>query len=367
MTINGPTGTGTALLDLNGHAQTIAGLTFVAPTFGSSTVDLNGGTLTLNGNVNVVDNTTAVGNAGLSFIQDTAGGGALDLGGAVRTFNIAGQNVGNFELVISATIQDGGVIINAVNSDTVHNSAGVVFDAVNTYGGSTTVAQGFLITEVAGALPATTDLILGTAASAITGTLDLDGTNQTVNSIGLAAGNTGGTGNTISSSNGAATLTVSSTTTNSTFGGLITGPLSLVKAGAGTTLTLTAANTYTGSTTVQDGTIKLGINNALPTGTTVTLNNAAGLGNALLDINGHNQTIAGLTFIAPEEWIDRGPERRRADAGRECQSGGQYQQSGQWRNVVHAGHGGRRRAGFGRRDAHFQHRGPELGHGRTGD
>ncbi len=121
--------------------------------------------------------------------------------------------------------------------------------------------------------------------------MDLDGNDQTVNSLSLAAGNTGGTGNFITSTNGAATLTVSSTTTSSTFGGLITGPLSLVKDGSGTTLTLTAANTYTGSTTIMDGTIQLGINNALPTGTTVTLNNPTGLGNALLDLNGHNQTI----------------------------------------------------------------------------
>ncbi len=183
VTINDPTGNGTALLDLNGHAQTIAGLTFIAPAFGSSTVDLNGGTLTLQGNVNVVDNTTVVGDGFGSVIRDTAGGGALDLGGATRTFTIAGQNVGTDELEIDAVIQGtGGVVINAVPSSTVHNEAGVFFGAVNTYTGSTTVAQGRLTTTVTGALPSTTDLILGTAASALTGDVDLDGTNQTVNS-----------------------------------------------------------------------------------------------------------------------------------------------------------------------------------------
>ncbi len=46
---------------------------------------------------------------------------------------------------------------------------------------------------------------------------------------------------------------MSSTTTNSVFGGTITGPLALTKLGAGTSLTLSAQNTYTGNTTVDGG------------------------------------------------------------------------------------------------------------------
>ena len=264
VTINDPTGNGTALLDVNGHAQTIAGLTFVAPKGGgSSTVDVNGGVLTLGGNVSVVDNTSAPGNGGNSVINDIAGGGALDLGGATRTFTIAGQNLLQNDLIINAKIQGaGGVVINASPSTFNSSEGGVFFGAANTYTGSTTVAQGRLTTTVAGAVPSTTDLILGTAASALTGDVDLDGTSQTVNSLALAAGNTGGTGNFITSNGGASTLTVSSTTTSSTFGGLITGPLSLVKAGAGTTLTLTGTNTYTGTTTINAGTLAINGNNS---------------------------------------------------------------------------------------------------------
>mgnify|MGYP001796351461 CR=1 FL=1 len=48
------------------------------------------------------------------------------------------------------------------------------------------------------------------------------------------------------------------------------------------------ANTYTGATTTGGGaTLKLGVNNALPTGTAVT--NAG-----TLDLNGFNQTVASI-------------------------------------------------------------------------
>ncbi len=127
VTINQADGTGNALFDLNGHDQTVAGLTFIAPE-GSSVVDLNGGVLTLAGDVNLVNNTTFAGGGGGSFIQDTAGGGALDLGDATRTFHIAGQNAGTQDLTINARIQGhGGVVIDAAPSTTVLNEAGVVF------------------------------------------------------------------------------------------------------------------------------------------------------------------------------------------------------------------------------------------------
>ena len=66
------------------------------------------------------------------------------------------------------------------------------------------------------------------------------------------------------------------------------------------TFVMNAASTYTGNTTVnaisQEGAIKLGVANALPSTTSLTL---IGGGNAKtsanLDLNGKNQTLAGLT------------------------------------------------------------------------
>ncbi|MCM8791143.1 MAG: autotransporter-associated beta strand repeat-containing protein, partial [Candidatus Omnitrophica bacterium] len=65
----------------------------------------------------------------------------------------------------------------------------------------------------------------------------------------------------------------------------------LTKQGTGT-LNLSAANTYSGATTINGGTLKIaGGNDRLPTGTAVTLADVAG---AILDLNGFNQIIGSL-------------------------------------------------------------------------
>ncbi|WP_131989328.1 autotransporter outer membrane beta-barrel domain-containing protein [Chthoniobacter flavus] len=257
-TVNAPTGTGNAVLDLNGHRLTVSGLTLVAEIgLGQSTVDVNGGVLTLAGDVNVIDSVFKPGNNFAPIIQDGIGGGAVDLGNATRTFNIAGQNVQVRDLIVNAVIQgNGGIVVNAAPSTFNGTEGGIVLEAVNTYTGSTTVAQGRLTALTSGALPATTDLILGTANSALAGDVDIFGTAQTVNSISVAAGNAGGASNIIESTFGGAIFTVSSTTTNSTFGGLITGDLELDKEGVGTTLTVTGANTYGNGTVLKNGTLR---------------------------------------------------------------------------------------------------------------
>lgn len=58
-------------------------------------------------------------------------------------------------------------------------------------------------------------------------------------------------------------------------------------------LTLNAAASYSGATAFTDGTLTLGLNNALPSGTALTL--GSGITNAILDTNGFNQTLGALT------------------------------------------------------------------------
>jgi len=258
ITVNGPAGTGNAVLDLNGHRQTVHNLTLVAPIgAGQSTIDVHGGVLTLAGNVSVINGTAAPGNNFNPLIEDGVGGGGLDLGNATRTFTIASQNLQTEDLMITAVIQGkGGVVINASPSTFNGTEGGIVFGAANTYTGSTTVAQGRLTLLGDGRLPSKTNLILGTANSALTGDVDISGSSQFVNSIAVAAGNTGGAGNFITSLFGGGTLTVSSTTTSSIFRGLIAGSLELDKDGAGTTLTLTGANSYTNGTVLKNGTLR---------------------------------------------------------------------------------------------------------------
>ena len=96
------------------------------------------------------------------------------------------------------------------------------------------------------------------------------------------------------------TLTIGNTDNrSSTFSGVIAdwngtgsqpGPGSLIKAGTGT-LTLSGNSNYSGGTALQSGRVVLGVNNALPIGTTVTM--GLGTSSATLDLGGFSQQIGG--------------------------------------------------------------------------
>ena len=94
-------------------------------------------------------------------------------------------------------------------------------------------------------------------------------------SIGLSAANGVASIGAITESGGSRSFTVNTATSVS-----------------GSTLVLNAAGTYTGATNYQMGTVREGVTNALPTGTTLTLGVASGA--ATLDLNGKNQTLGGL-------------------------------------------------------------------------
>jgi autotransporter-associated beta strand protein len=72
----------------------------------------------------------------------------------------------------------------------------------------------------------------------------------------------------------------------------ITGPGALIKTNAGT-LVLSAVNAYTNFTAIQQGTLQLGVANAIPSNSVLFLGNGLNL-TGTLDMNGLNQTIAGL-------------------------------------------------------------------------
>jgi fibronectin-binding autotransporter adhesin len=59
----------------------------------------------------------------------------------------------------------------------------------------------------------------------------------------------------------------------------------------GSSLKVTGVSTYTGNTTIAEGTLELGGNNRLPSGTSLTLNGAAG---ATLNTAGFSQTFGSL-------------------------------------------------------------------------
>jgi autotransporter-associated beta strand protein len=112
---------------------------------------------------------------------------------------------------------------------------------------------------------------------AVTGTFDVNSNSQTVGAIT-------GAGNITLGATGALT---SSTGSSVTFSGVISDAGSVTKAGAGV-WTLSGSNTYTGTTTISAGTLKLGVNNALASTTPVAVTGT-------FDVNGKTQTIAALS------------------------------------------------------------------------
>ncbi|MEO7101217.1 MAG: autotransporter-associated beta strand repeat-containing protein [Luteolibacter sp.] len=128
----------------------------------------------------------------------------------------------------------------------------------------------------------TSDVTLGNSAAA---TLDLNGFNQTVKTV-VKSTNAATITNTAAT---ASELTINNSTA-STYAGIIangTGGISLVKSGAGD-LTLGGANTYTGSTTVNAGTLILGASTLADSS---TVNIASG---AKLSITTASDTVTQL-------------------------------------------------------------------------
>jgi autotransporter-associated beta strand protein len=207
---------------------------------------------------------------------------------AGTTFDLAGFDQHLAALFGLGTVTDSGaaatLTVTTSSDDTFNGTlagnlnlakagaAKLTLGAANTYTGSTTVSAGTLADGVTNALPT------GTALTVNTASFDLSGFSQQVASLS-------GTG-TVTDSGAAATLTVF-TTADDSFGGTFSGSLSLAKAGAAK-LTLGTANTYTGSTTVNAGTLADGVTNALPTGTALTVNTAT------FALNGFSQQLGGL-------------------------------------------------------------------------
>jgi autotransporter-associated beta strand protein len=141
----------------------------------------------------------------------------------------------------------------------------------NDYAGATVVNGGLLRLGVRGALPDTTALSVLSG-----GALDLGGFSSTVGSLAGDSASAGGL-ITNSTTSGALQLRVGNAT-STVFGGTITNnagsTLNFIKQGSGA-LTLGGLNTYTGSTTVSDGTLSLVGAGQLPVLTAVNVSGAA--------------------------------------------------------------------------------------------
>jgi autotransporter-associated beta strand protein len=208
-------------------------------------------------------------------------GANIELTPGVHSFTSASTATNSaYDLVVNGAISGSGGIY-------TQGGAGYAFGLVgnNTYTGGTTIGSGLLVTGATNTLPATGAVSVGSA-----GTLDLA---PSFSSGGVLAGNHNQTIGSLTGRGkvnlGGATLTVGNGDGGSFFQGTIQGTGQLVKIGAGA-LDLYGVNTYTGGTTICQGIVRLGRDEALPTGGDVTIVRGG------LDLNGTNPTIGNLTF-----------------------------------------------------------------------
>ncbi|MEI8136141.1 MAG: autotransporter-associated beta strand repeat-containing protein [Bacteroidota bacterium] len=157
-----------------------------------------------------------------------------------------------------------GVIANKVSTTAgswaKQGSGTLVLGGSSTYSGATDINNGIIQITGNDRLPLTSTLNLGQAASANTGTLNLNGFSQQV--VGLNS--TTGVGNitkNIVNSSSSATLAINASN-NFTYGigtavnsGIISGAVSIVKSGTGIQ-TLGDINTYTGVTQINAGELR---------------------------------------------------------------------------------------------------------------
>jgi len=141
-------------------------------------------------------------------------------------------------------------------------------------------------------------LIVGTNGSIAGAKVRLE---NTTSELDITAGN-----KTIEGLDGAAntkvtlgirTLTINNAS-NYDYPGVISGTGGIIKSGTGT-LTLSGANTYTGPTTVNDGTLTIGFNFNIGNSSSVTLGGST----AKLDISSGSKTIKNLSGVAGSEVI----------------------------------------------------------------
>jgi len=244
--VDDSTGTGSLIsgeLAVNVLSKTGAGtLTLTGPMTGTGEVTVSGGTLRLGGSERLPNGPVAV-DAGGTFdlagwseqIGDLSGAGAVTLGSGTLTTGSRSSTT------FSGAISGAGRLVKTGASTTF------TLTGSNSFAGGTTVSAGVLAIGNGG----TTGSLTGDVATS--GTIAFNRSDA------------------------------------STFGGVISGTGTLWKQGGGR-LTLTAAQAYSGPTTISGGTLAMGASNSLSDTASVVID--AG---AALDLGGFSDTIGALT------------------------------------------------------------------------
>ena len=254
-TITGTIG-GNFQLELGGSGGSTDGMLTLAPSARNTykTTKLSGNVIVLAGNANALSAGGLNTNGGtlntngfdFSFAKLLGSGGQVQNGSTtISTITVGSSNT---DTKCSGTLADGG---SAALALVKVGTGRLTLDGDNTYTGGTTIEDG----------------TLRVGSGETTGTL--------------------GGGNVVDNS-----LLVFNRSDDVAFDKAISGSGGLTQTGKGT-LILSGASTYAGETVICGGTLMLGTDDALPTTQAVRLGDQDS-GSGVLDLNGHNQSLAGL-------------------------------------------------------------------------
>jgi autotransporter-associated beta strand protein len=257
---------------------------------GSGMIELDGGTFSLGGSERIND-ATKLGVNGATFAiganNETVDGLTLASGGVMGG-----------TLISATTYQTQSGSISAILAGSVgltQTTSGITtLSGANTYSGDTTINDGTLKLGASAVIPdgASKGNVVFNPASG-TATLDLNGFGETIN--GLASSGAGSSIVDNSVAGGPFTLTVGANNATSTFSGVIknsTATMNLAKSGTGT-LTLSGANSYSGTTIIAQGTLSATGGNAIPDTSDVTVASGATF-DLLTGPNGTSETVGAL-------------------------------------------------------------------------
>jgi autotransporter-associated beta strand protein len=178
-------------------------------------------------------------------------------GNATISANVVLGTSQTWEIDSANPLTVSGVISNAPLGSNALTKTGagtlVLSSGSNTYSGGTIISGGAIQLGAANTLLSTGSLQVSGSGS----TFDLNGYNQTVGALSDGNVSTG----TVTSSSGAATLTVNNSSPN-TFSGTISGNLGLTLAGS-SSLKLSGANSYIGLTSLNGGILQISAANNL--------------------------------------------------------------------------------------------------------
>jgi fibronectin-binding autotransporter adhesin len=257
---------GTGVIDLQGNTLTKAGTNLVGLVDSVFTSD---GTILLNeGEIRYTRNSTGATTGLISLASGT-------------TLTFENNSSGDFgwDLAVdNATVRNLGTPLVTLPSNVAltNNATFEINPAAFTLAGNLTGAGTLVKT--------------GTQELVLTGNATHSG-GTTISAGTLRIGNGGSSGTIAGDITNNATLTFDRSD-SLTFSQTISGTGALVKQGAGT-LTLDAAHSYTGTTTINAGTLQIAsADNRLPTNSPLVLANTAG---ASLDLNGLNQELRNIS------------------------------------------------------------------------